>query len=80
MLQAYEGHFESESGRFFPIGQPVNTRGRHRAIITILNEPSKDEKTVERLAALDEFYAEIEASDEEVPEFERVKFREAEDI
>ena len=74
-MQAYEGYFEN--GRFYMAEETkhINIKGRKRAIITILDEPPKqDEETANRLAALDEFFTTIEASGEEVPEFERVKF------
>ena len=75
-MQTYEGYVEN--GRFFPIGSNLTVTGRRRAFVTILNEPARDDETVRRLDALDKFFAEIEASDEEVPEFERVKLREVE--
>jgi hypothetical protein len=67
-----EGYFED--GRFYPIGHTVLMPGRRRAFITILDEPPRDATTAGRLAALDAFFAAIEASDETIPEFERVKF------
>lgn len=36
-MQAYEGYLED--GRFYPIGQPVKIKGRHRVILTVLDEP-----------------------------------------
>jgi hypothetical protein len=74
VMQAYEGYIEN--GHFFPAGQTMRVKGRRRAFITILDEPTRDDETTRRLAALDKFFSEIEACDEEVPEFERVKFRE----
>jgi len=84
MLRAYEGY--TEEGKIFPIGFPTGLVGRHKVIITILDEPTgeqkkkkesvKDTETAQRLAALDEFFKGIESCDEEVPEFERLKFRE----
>ena len=48
---------------------------RRRIFITIPDEPPiQDHTMVGQLAAMDEFIAAIKASDEEVPEFERVKF------
>jgi len=73
-MEAHEGYVEN--GRFYPIGIGLLVKGRRRAFITILDEPARDDETDRRLAALDKFFAEIEASDEEVPEFERVKLRE----
>ena len=76
MLRAYEGYLEQ--GRFYPTGPPVSIQGRRRVIITVLDEPERDDETVRRLAALDKFFADVEANDEEVPEFERLKLREIE--
>lgn len=42
------------------------------------NRPRKDETMIEQLAAMDEFIKAVKASDEAVPEFERVKLREVE--
>ena len=67
-----------ENGRFFPVGSNLLVTGRRRAFVTILDESARDDETVRRLGALDKFFAEIESSDEKVPEFERVKFREVE--
>ena len=75
-MQTYEGYVED--GRFFPIGSGLSVAGRRRAFVTILNEPARDDETVRRLDALDKFFAEIETSDEKVPEFERLKLREVE--
>ena len=75
-MQACEGYVEN--GKFYPVGRTLFSTGRRRAFITILDEPARDDETVRRLAALDTFFAAIEACDEEVPEFERVKFREIE--
>lgn len=73
MLQAYEGYLEKN--HFYPIGSPINMRGRHRVIVTLLDEQNPADEKVLRVAALDKFFAEINASDEEVPEtFERVNF------
>ena len=76
VLQTYEGYFED--GRFHQTGQALRIAGRRRAFITILDEPTRDDETVRRVAALDKFFADVEASDEAVPEFERVKLREVE--
>jgi len=75
-MQTYEGYVEN--GRFFPVGGSLSVTGRRRAFVTVLNEPARDDETVRRLGALDKFFAEIESSDEKVPEFERVKLREVE--
>ena len=56
----------------------VRIKNRRRVIITVLDEPAQDSETLQRVAALDKFFAEIEASDEDIPVFERVKIREVE--
>ncbi|MCL1849356.1 MAG: hypothetical protein FWF83_06780 [Clostridiales bacterium] len=76
MLQTYEGYYED--GRFYQTDQTLRIEGRWRAFITIMDEPARDDETVRRVAALDKFIADIEASDEAVPEFEKVKLREVE--
>ena len=40
-IAAYEGYFEN--GRFFPLSQPVLETGKVRAILTVLDEPVKNE-------------------------------------
>ncbi|MDR1687200.1 MAG: hypothetical protein LBS21_01140 [Clostridiales bacterium] len=75
-MLAYEGYFEN--GHFCPIGDIIKVPGRSRALLTILDEPVLEADTANRLRAIDNFFAEIEDSAEEVPEFERVKFREVE--
>ena len=72
MYQAYEGYFEN--GQFYPTEQTINISGRRRAFITILDELEKDKTIERRLAAIDRFLTIIESSDEEIPEFERVRF------
>ena len=76
MLQAYEGYLEE--GQVYTVMPLVRVKNRRRVIITVLDEPAQDSETVQRVAALDKFFAEIEASDEDVPVFERVKLREVE--
>ena len=73
-MQAYEGYFEN--GNFYPVGQTMRVTGRRRAFITILDEPARDEEKSRRLAALDEFFSGIEACNEAVPEFEKIRLRE----
>jgi len=77
MLQAYEAYIDM--GQIFPINIPFKAMKRHKAIITILEEPVIHKETTADLhaTAWEEFFAAIENCDEEVPEFERVKFREA---
>ena len=74
-MKAYRAKYVS--GRVIPHGGPVIPEGSE-LIVTILDEPARDDETVRRLAALDKFFSDIETSDEEVPEFERVKLREIE--
>ena len=72
-MQAYPAY--CENGRIITVGNPIIPEGR-KLIITILDEPAtvRDSGIQQRVKALDKFFAAIEASDEEVPEFERVKF------
>jgi hypothetical protein len=72
-LRTYEGYYEE--GHFYPIGQISCLSGRQRVLITILDESEQDNATTRRLAAIDDFLAAIDASEEDVPEFERVKFK-----
>ena len=72
-MQTFEGYVEN--GHFYPAGGELLVNGRRRAFITILNEPTRDNETERRLAALDKFFSVIDESNEEVPEFERIKFR-----
>ena len=77
--QVYEGYFIKQD-KFVPqgIGKiPLNKR----AIVTILDEqPIKSEALKERLAAIDEFIEAINASDEEIPDLERVSFKREVDL
>lgn len=77
-MRTYEGYYEE--GRFYPIGQISGLSGRRRVLITILDEPEHDNTTTRRLAALDDFFAAIDASEEDAPEFERVKFNREVDL
>ena len=77
-MQACRAYYEN--GWFVPLGFGELPEGT-QAIITLLDEPpsqirveGQDHALVERLVAIDEFIAAVKASDEEVPEFERVKF------
>ena len=76
MLQAYEGYIEE--GRVYTVMPLDGVKNRRRVIITVLDESAQDDETLQRIAALDKFFTEIEASDEVVPVFERVKLREVE--
>jgi DNA-binding transcriptional regulator WhiA len=77
-VRTYEGYYEE--GRFYPIGQISSLPGRQRVLITILDESGQDDAVVRRLAAIDDFLAAIDASEEDVPEFERVKFNREVDL
>jgi hypothetical protein len=75
MLQAYQGYFEN--GRFYTAGQTIPIPERQQIILTILEEPPvQDETMTKDLAAMDDFINAIQASDETVPEFKRLKLRE----
>jgi hypothetical protein len=77
MLQAYKGYFEN--GHFFTAGHAIPIPERRQIILTILDEPSVQNEVIDKqLAAMDKFIAAIKASDEDVPEFERLKLREVE--
>jgi hypothetical protein len=77
-VRTYEGYYEE--GRFYPIGQISSLPSRQRVLITVLDEPEQDNATARRLAAIDGFFAAIDASEEDVPEFERVKFNREVDL
>jgi hypothetical protein len=64
MLQAYEGYLEK--GRFFPIGPQVSIRGRRRVIVTVLDEPTPEQKETSQAQAWREFFETVNASDEEI--------------
>ncbi|MDR1538668.1 MAG: hypothetical protein LBU32_11870 [Clostridiales bacterium] len=76
MLQAYQGYFEN--GRFYTSGRTIPIPERKQIILTILEEAAQDETMTKDLAAMDDFINAIKASDEAVPEFERIKLREVE--
>jgi hypothetical protein len=69
--QAYEGYFEN--GRFFVAGRSIPIPEKRRVFLAILEV--QDDTMKEQLAAMDEFINAIGASDEDVPEFERLKLR-----
>ena len=63
-MQAYEGYVED--GRFYPIGQPIQTTERRRAFLTVLDEPAKSTEIEEKRAfwaAFDKLA--IESADED---------------
>jgi predicted DNA-binding antitoxin AbrB/MazE fold protein len=73
-MQAYEAYYSK--GRFVPLGIGKLPEGT-RAIITVLNEPAR--VISERLKEFDALVADIHAAaNEEMPEIERIKFREVE--
>ena len=71
-MQAYQGYFE---GGQFITQDHVRLPERRRVIVTVLDDPID---CVDRVAAWDNFFEEIDGCDEEVPEFERIKLREVE--
>ena len=72
-MQVVEGYVEN--GQFFPIDHIACLQGRRRAIITILDEPSREETIAEQLSAMHEMDRLIDSSaDEELPEFTRLHF------
>jgi hypothetical protein len=77
-VRTYEGYYEE--GRFYPVGQISSLSSRQRILITVLDEPEQDDATARRLAAIDDFFAAIDASGEEVPDFERVNFNREVDL
>jgi hypothetical protein len=77
-MQTYEGYYEE--GRFYPIGQTSHLSGRRRVLITILDEPEQNNATARRLMAIDDFFTAIDAEEEDIPEFERVKFNREVDL
>ena len=77
MLETYEGYVEE--GRFYPTGATPDLKGRCWVLVTILDRSAPGQgETARRLEALDRFFMGIEASDEQIPEFARVKLREVE--
>ena len=77
-MQSYEGYFEN--GRFYAVGRQAayHIEGRRRAIITILDEPAKEEVRLEaeHAKAWREFFEAVNSSDEEIPDtFEKVNFK-----
>ena len=70
--QTYDGYFEN--GQFCPIGE-VNIHGRRRVTLTVFNEPVPEQKETSQAKAWREFFEEVNASGEKIPEtFERVNF------
>ena len=73
MLQAYEGYLDK--GRFYPSGPSVRIQGRRRVIVTVLDEPTPEQKETPQAQAWREFFDTVNASNEAIPEtFERVNF------
>jgi len=84
-VQAMQGYFEG--GAFYQQGRRTALPERKLVIVNVLDVPidigerQKSGETKKRLAAIDKFFAEIDASDEEIPEeFERIKFTREADL
>jgi len=65
-MQAYEGYFEN--GRVFPIGVPATIKGRHRVIITVLDEPAPEVKETAHTTSWKKFLRGINDCDESLGE------------
>ena len=77
MLETYEGYMEE--GRFYPTGASPDLKGRCWVLLTILDRTAPGQgETTRRLEALDRFFAGIDASKEDIPEYARVKLKEVE--
>ena len=75
MLKAYEGYLEK--GRFYPIGPPLSIQGRCRVIITVLDEPHREDAQSNPSAWLDEFNRLLDESGNEklsMEDFPRANF------
>ena len=75
MLQAYEGYIEN--GRFYPLGQPLDIQGRRRAIITVFDEPHRQDTNASPAVWLAEFNRLLEDSGDEelsMADFPRANF------
>ena len=83
-VQAIQGYFV-EQDRFIPFGSATIPLWK-RTIVTFLDEPAQDnvlidDDIVQRLAALDELNAMVDASiHEEVPTFERAQLHREVDL
>jgi len=72
-MEAYDGYYED--GRFYPVGQAVNIRGRRRVRLTVFDEPKTEQLETEQAVAWREFFEVVNSSSEEVPKtFDRVIF------
>jgi len=72
-MEAYDGFYED--GRFYPVGQTVNIRGRRKVRLTVFDEPETEQTETEQAVAWREFFEVVNTSSEEVPEtFDRVDF------
>jgi len=73
MLQAYEGYLEK--GLVYPVIPLVNVQDRRKVIVTVLDEPAREQGESKQAQAWREFFDAVNASNEEIPEtFERVSF------
>ncbi|MCL2089297.1 MAG: hypothetical protein FWH14_07420 [Oscillospiraceae bacterium] len=71
-MQAYEGYFEN--GQFYTSGQMIRIPEQRRVYITILDDSAAQNENAQ---AWHEFLTEIKSIDNEnLSEFERVRFRE----
>ena len=74
-MQIYEGYMEND--RFFPTGKTVSIKGRHKVVVTVVDEPAQMSATEREsraawLKRLDEAYN--ISKDEELPDFPRSEF------
>jgi hypothetical protein len=75
MLQAYEGYLDK--GRVYPLGSLASVRGRRRVIITVLDEPHREDTQPSPTAWLDEFNRLLDESGDEklsMEDFPRANF------
>ena len=71
-MQAYRAFYEK--GKFIPTGTKYKIPEGAEVLITVLDESVKKRKTKKRIAQLDEIFNLIKNSNEEIPEFERIRF------
>jgi len=63
MLQAYEGYLQR--GQIYPLRPLINTQDRRRVIITVLDEPHREDAQPNPTAWLDEFNRLLDESGDE---------------
>jgi hypothetical protein len=74
-MQTFEGYFV-EKDKFVPLCDAAIPM-RKRAIVTVLDEPAKEESQEDRMAEISELIAFIRANaeeGEEIPELEAINF------